>query len=489
MIGFSLIASNISTEHFVGLAGQGAGSVGFAIANYEFICVFCMVFIAIVLLPYFLRAGICTMPEFLEYRYNATTRALMAVYTVLIYSFVMISAVIYSGGLTIQTIFLDPRNPTHLLYGILVVTVIAAIYATWGGLKAVAWAQLFQGSALIIGGFITVFLSFHAVGGAGKFFAYNHDRMHLVLPANNPVLPWTSLIVGTGLWIPCMYYWGLNQFITQRTLASRSLKQGQYGMLFAAALKGTMPLLIIIPGMIAAQLYQQHVFPSGSTPDQAYPLLVRYVLMPGLRGFMFAAIADAAVSSLASMLNSASTIFTMDLFKRHWKKDASPKMLLTMGRTMTVVFVVIGCMIAPVLGQASFKGIFNYIQEFQGFLSPGVLAAFLFGLAVKRAPASAGVAALILSPILYGISMVFLGNIPFFVQHHITIFSIAFLNRMTISFILILITMTVITILKPRPEPAVMPVRLEFDMKPAPGVLIFGGVLVAATIACYIRFW
>jgi solute:Na+ symporter, SSS family len=489
MIGFSLIASNISTEHFVGLAGQGARGVGFAIANYEFISVPCMVFIALVLLPFFLKTGICTMPEFLELRYNSTTRTLMAAYTVCIYAFVTISAVIYSGGLTIQTVFGNPNNPRHLLYGILIVAAIATLYATWGGLKAVAWAQLLQGSALLLGGFVTLFESLHAVGGLKKFYAYNAPRMHLILPASDPVLPWTALIVGFGLWIPCLYYWGLNQFITQRVLASQSLKQGQYGMIFAAALKALMPLLIIVPGMMAAQLYQQHVFPAGSNPDQAYPLLVRYMLPEGLRGFMFAAIIDAAVSSLASMLNSASTIFTLDIFKRHWKKDASPRQIVLMGRIMTIVFVLIGVSIAPVLGQASFKGIFNYIQEFQGFVSPGVLAAFLFGLVVKRAPAAAGAVAMALSPIIYGITMVLFGDIPFFVQHHITIVSIAFLNRMTISFVVIVLTMTVMTIISPMKKQVVLPVRREFDVKPAAGTLVFGGVVIFALAATYILLW
>lgn len=489
MIGFSLIASNISTEHFVGMAGQGARHVGFAIANYEFLCVPAMVFIAFVLLPLFLRAGICTMPEFLEYRYNSATRALMAGYTVLIYAFVTISAVIYSGGLTIQTVFGDPNNPKHLLYGILVVAFIATLYTTWGGLKAVAWAQLLQGSALLIGGLITLLEAVHAVGGLGNFYAYNSSKMHLILPASDPVLPWPALIVGFGLWIPVLYYWGFNQFITQRVLASESLKQGQNGMIFAAGLKAIMPFLIIVPGMMAAQLYQQHVFPEGSNPDQAYPLLVRYLLPAGLRGFMFAAIIDAAVSSLASMLNSASTIFTMDIFKRHWKKDASPRVIVQVGRIMTVVFVLIGTLIAPILGQQSFNGIYNYIQEFQGFVSPGVVAAFLFGLLVKRAPAAAGAVGMALSPVIYAATMILFGNIPFFIEHHITIVRIAFLNRMSISFVLILLVMTVITIVKPRNEPAVMPVRLKYDMKPAPGMLVFGGVVVLATVVMYIRFW
>lgn len=486
MIGFSLICSNISTEHFVGMAGQGARHVGFAIANYEFLCVPSMVFVALVLLPLFLRAGISTMPEFLGYRYNSTTRAFMAIYTVCIYAFVTISAVIYSGGLTIQTVFGNPNNPRHLLYGILIVAAIATLYTTWGGLKAVAWAQLFQGSALLLGGFVTLFLALHAVGGIGKFYANNSARMHLFLPASDPVLPWTALIVGLGLWIPVLYYWGFNQFIAQRALASQSLKQGQYGMIFAAGLKLLIPLLIIIPGMIAGQLFQQRVFPQGSNPDQAYPLLVRYLLPAGLRGFMFAAIIDAAISSLASMLNSASTIFTIDIFQRHWKKDASQRLIVLVGRIMTIVFVLVGTSIAPMLGQQTFNGIYNYIQEFQGFISPGVLAAFLFGLVVKRAPAAAGMAAMAMSPVIYAITMVLFGNIPFFVQHHITIVSIAFLNRMTISFVLIVLTMTVMTIIRPLKEPVELPRRGICDTTPARGAVVLGSTAVGLTIVAYI---
>jgi SSS family solute:Na+ symporter len=310
--------------------------------------------------------------------------------------------------------------------------------------------------------------------------------MHLFLPASDPVLPWTALIVGLGLWIPVLYYWGFNQFIAQRALASQSLKQGQYGMIFAAGLKLLIPLLIIIPGMIAGQLFQQRVFPQGSNPDQAYPLLVRYLLPAGLRGFMFAAIIDAAISSLASMLNSASTIFTIDIFQRHWKKDASQRLIVLVGRIMTIVFVLVGTSIAPMLGQQTFNGIYNYIQEFQGFISPGVLAAFLFGLVVKRAPAAAGMAAMAMSPVIYAITMVLFGNIPFFVQHHITIVSIAFLNRMTISFVLIVLTMTVMTIIRPLKEPVELPRRGICDTTPARGAVVLGSTAVGLTIVAYI---
>ena len=481
-IGLSLIAANISSEQIVGQAGQSAGSAGLAIASYEWMAAICLVLVAIFFLPKFLRSGIYTIPEFLEYRYNATARGLMAFYTMLIYVGVSISAVIYSGALPLYTIFgIKMKVAIWLIGGI------AALYTVWGGLKAVAWADLFQGSALIIGGVITMIVGFRAVGGVGAFFETNADKLHMILPRDHAVLPWTALVI--GLWIPNFYYWGLNQFIAQRALAAKSLKQGQLGIIFAAFLKLTIPFIIIMPGIMAYQLYSKDLTAPGATTDAAYPLLIRNLISPGIRGFIFAALSGAVISSLASMLNSASTIFTMDLYKRHWKKDVSGHSLITMGRAMTLLFVVIGCLIAPHLGHPSLKGIFTYIQEFQGFLSPGVLAAFLFGLFVKRTPEKAGVWALILSPILYGLLFVFFGNLPLFERLGIKLGEIAFLNRMAISFIIIVVVMTVLTVAKPLTEPKEMPVRKEYDMRPAPSVVWLGGLVIVLTLILYAIFW
>lgn len=481
-IGLSLIAANISTEHFVGMAGQGAGSAGMAIASYEWMAAICLVFVCIFFLPKFLKAGIFTIPEYLEYRYNSTARSLMAFYTMMIYVFVTISAVVYSGGLTLHTIF--DLKMTHAVW---LIGGIAALYTTWGGLKAVAWADLFQGSALIIGGAITMVLGFIAIGGVGSFFSQNADKLHVILPGDHDVLPWTALVI--GLWIPNFYYWGLNQYISQRTLAAKTLKHGQLGVLFAAGLKLIIPFIIIFPGIMALQLYADQLTGPGATTDAAYPLLIRNLIPVGVRGFIFAAIAGAVISSLASMLNSASTIFTMDLYKRHWKKDASNRSLVTVGRTMTLLFVVIGCIIAPYLSHPSLKGIFTYIQEFQGFISPGILAAFAFGLLFKRAPAKAGVAALVLNPIIYGILLVFYGNIPFFTERGISLGQIAFLNRMAITFVAIILVMAIITYLKPLSTPKVMPVRKEFDMRPAPSVKWLGIAVILMTLVLYAIFW
>ena len=466
MVGLSLIAANISTEQIVGMAGQGAGNVGMAVASYEWMAAITLVFVAFFFLPRFLRSGIYTMPEFLEYRFNTASRTLMAIYTLIIYVGVTIASVIYSGALTINTIF-----GMSLVKAVWLIGGIAALYTIWGGLKAVAWADLFQGGALILGGIVVLVVGMKAVGGYDAFVTTNADRMHMILPKDHPVIPWTALVI--GLWIPNFYYWGLNQYITQRTLASQSLKQGQLGILFAASLKLLIPFIVIFPGIIALQLYGNQM----DTPDAAYPLLIKNLIPIGIRGFIFAAIAGAVISSLASMLNSASTIFTMDIYKRLLKQDVSQKGLVTMGRIMTAILVVLGCLIAPHLGDPRFKGIFNYIQEFQGFVSPGILAAFIFGLAVKRSPAAAGVTALVASPVIYGI-LYFAAN------------EMAFLNRMAITFGIILVLMTIITMVKPLSKPVEMPVRKGFeDITLRPAVKYFGIGVIVVTLVLYGIYW
>ncbi len=466
LIGFSLIASNISTEQFVGMSGQGAGHVGMAVASYEWIAAITLVFVAIFFLPKFLKSGIFTIPEFLEHRYNPIPRAIMAFYTVIIYVAVTIAAVLYSGGLTLHTIF-----GIDLTTAVWIIGIIAAFYTTYGGLRAVVWADLIQGSALIIGGVLTMILGFIAVGGVSNFLQANADRLHMILPSDHIEIPWTALIV--GIWIPNFYYWGFNQYIMQRTLGAKSLRQGQRGVIFAASLKLLIPFIVIFPGIMALQLYKDQL----STADQAYPLLIKNLIPTGLRGFMFAAIFGAVMSSLDSMLNSASTIFTMDLYKRHFRRNVSSKSLITVGRIMTVVFVLIGCFIAPQLGNPKFKGIFHYIQDFQGFISPGILAAFVFGIIFKRAPPSAAITALILNVPVYGIL-------------HLKYFdNIVFLNKMAITFGILILAMAIVTVFKPLKEPKTLPSRGGIDMKPEASVVWLGLAVIAVTIALYIIFW
>ncbi len=565
LIGFSLIAANISTEQFVGMSGQAASSVGMAIASYEWLAAITLVVVAFFFLPKFLKSGIFTIPEYLEYRYNPASRSIMAGYTMVIYVFVTIAAVIYSGGITINTVFRGQSIlgiPITITSACWMIGILASIYVATGGLKACAWADLIQGSALIIGGAIVMVLAFDKVGqtdfpqlagsaaekagGVTRFLALNKDKLHMFLPASDPVVPWTALVL--GLWIPNFYYWGLNQYICQRALGARSVKEGQKGTIFAAALKLLIPFIIVIPGIIAFNLYHvdmaleakadnsaiwqkyeeiklkpaekpiiftynedfKKLYPEkaeelaaynkkvqsaakeadeevseekliGFQYDSAYGLLLKKLIPIGLCGLMFAAIAGAVMSSLASMLNSASTIFTMDIYRKYLNKDASQKTLVRIGRLCTVTFVVIGCLIAPLLGDPSFKGIFNYIQEFQGFISPGILAAFVFGLIIKKAPGSAGVASLVLSPIIYGLLKLA------YALTEATILS-AFLNRMAITFGLVLLVMTIITISKPLKESRQMPVREGIQMESSSYVKLAGAVVAAVTIALYIIF-
>ncbi len=558
LIGFSLIAANISTEQFVGMSGQAANYVGLAIASYEWMAAITLVVVAFLFLPKFLSTGIYTIPEFLQYRYNELSRTIMAGFTMIIYVFVTIAAVIYSGALMADTLF----PSVNVTSGAWIIGIIAAVYVVSGGLKACAWADLLQGSALILGGGIITFFAFKILGntpvaelaftntavssvsdsasGWTKFFALNADKLHMKLPATDQILPWTALVV--GLWIPNFYYWGLNQYITQRTLGSKSLAQGQKGVVFAAALKLVIPFIIVFPGIIAFNLFHtdmateagkdniavlklyekakanattsKYVFTMdeawkklnpeqaqeieaynssiqasqgesvekknlvGYKYDTAFGLLIQKLLPfgVGLQGFVLAAILGAVVSSLASMLNSASTIFTMDIFRKYVNKEASQKQLVSVGRVCVGVFVVIGCIIAPKLGDPKFKGIFTYIQEFQGFISPGILAVFLFGILVKRAPAICGVIGLLINPIMYGLLKLILPGL-------------AFLDRMAVSFLCVLIVMGIITLLKPLQKPISLPSNTTIDLKPSHSAKMFGIGVIIATIVLYIIFW
>lgn len=465
LIGLSIVAANISTEQFVGMAGQGAGSIGLAVSNWQLFGSIGIVVIAFTLLPRFLKAGIYTMPEYLEYRYNSAARTLMALTTVVIYVAVLLTAVLYSGGLTLQKIF-----DVSLTRGVWLIGSIAAIYTVWGGLKAVAWADLFQGGALLIGGIVTFFLGLHACGGWEQFSTGNADKLHMVLPAGHEGLPWTGVL--SGMWIVLVYYCGLNQFIVQRNLAARTLRDGQLGVIFAGALWLLIPFAIVLPGIMSYQLYGSQM----ESSDEAFPTLIRNLVPAGLRGFMLAAIAGAVISSLASMLNSASTIFTMDVYNRMLDRKASQSRLLLLGRVTTAAFVIAGCLLAPRLADPRFGGVFNYIQQFQGYIWPGVVAAFLFGMVVPKAPGAAGVAALICGPVIYGLFQAFSQRIHFLIQ-------------VALTFGIVVAIMGLIAWLKPLDRPRVLPVREDLDARTVPEVKIAAAAVLAAVAVFYIVFW
>ena len=463
LIGISIVAANISTEQFVGMAGQGAGSVGLAVSNWQLFGSIGIVLISFTLLPRFLKAGIYTMPEYLEYRYNKAARSIMAVITVVIYVGVLLTAVLYSGGLTLNTIFgLDLRLAIWLI------GIIAALYTAWGGLKAVAWADLFQGIGLLAGGLFTFYIALDACGGWEKFSTVNADSLHMILPASHADLPWTGVLLGMP--IVLIYYCGLNQFIVQRNLAARTLRDGQLGMVLAGALWLLVPFAIVMPGIMSAQLYGERI----TNSDQAFPTLIRELITPGVRGFIFAALAGAVVSSLASMLNSAATIFTMDIYKP-LRPNAPQKRLVLMGRALTLVFMAIGCLMAPQLADPSFKGVFNFIQNFQGYIWPGVVAAFVVGMILKRAPEISGAVVLVAGPVIYWLFQTFS--------------SLHFLIQVAITFVILCAVMAALTLVKPLPAAKALPVRKEMNLRTEPVVYLAGALVIAAVGVFYAVFW
>jgi len=624
LIGFSLIAANISTEQFVGMSGNAASHVGLAIASYEWMAAITLIVVAFGFLPYFLRAGIYTMPEFLEHRYSGTARTIMAVATIFIY-LLLLGSVTYSGALTISTLAASAGYPVSLGAGSLVIGVIAMAYVTAGGLKACAWADLIQGSALILGGAVIMWFAFHKLGSATeaaavvsvqtgavsiqslapdagpleRFWTLNQTRMNMFLPSADTVLPWTALLL--GLWIPNFYYWGLNQYITQRTLGSASLAQGQKGIVFAAFMKLLIPFVIVIPGIIAFNLYSNdmrlgargdtagslarylaanpatqfieqataptddqvaawpsgryllaiypdaasiqalrttnpYVLPitqaalsgigvaqftvfitedhswaavnpglaseidafnqgvrdaaraAGTAPtaekliafkyDTALAQLLGHVLPQGIGvvGFVLAALLGAVVSSLAAMLNAASTIFAMDVFKKHVSPQATQTTVVRVGRVSVVGFAAVAVLLAPQLGNPAISNsIFTIIQEGQGFISPGILAVFTFGLVIRRAPAVCGTVGLVTNMIAYGLLKLFVPELQF-------------LNRMAVCFALCLAIMTVITLARPLPQPVVFRHNTTIALESSRAAKIGAVAVVVVTVLLYVLF-
>jgi SSS family solute:Na+ symporter len=630
LIGFSLIAANISSEQLVGMSGNAASHVGLAIASYEWMAAITLVIVGFFFLPYFLRAGIYTMPEFLEYRYNAASRTIMAVATLLIYM-VLLGSVTYSGALTVNTMAGKMGYNVSIATASLVIGLIAMIYVAAGGLKACAWADLIQGSALIVGGAIVMIFAFKKLGATtdelafvenvktgavglktfaqdsgaiDRFWELNKVRMNMFLPKDDKVLPWTALLL--GLWIPNFYYWGLNQYITQRTLASESLAEGQKGIVFAAFMKILIPFVVVIPGIIAFNLFARDMqdqsvddnapvvakymmanentklvevvqapneeavtnwprgrfmlavypddtamkavntknpfvlpltqsrlselkvaeytvfesddkswkaaFPELAVELQSYNASVRNAadaagvnvtsemfiaykydtalgqllssVLPqrtGLVGFVLAALLGAIVSSLAAMLNAASTIFSMDIFKKYINPQAGQKAVVLLGRICVVVFSCIAVLLAPRLGNPNIRNsIFTIIQESQGLISPGILSVFVFGLIVRKAPPVAGVIGLLTNIVSYG-GMYLLGRYNIGPE-------IQFLNRMAICFGLCLVVMIIITLLKPLPEPIEFKQQSKLSLSSSNGAKVAGIVVVIITLTLYVLF-
>lgn len=461
-IGLSLIASCLSTEQLIGMNGQAFGDVGLAVAAWALLAAVAVVVIALVFMPIFLRLGIYTMPEFLEHRFNRATRTLMAIYTMILYVVALLAVILYTGALALHSLF-----GLNVTVGVWLLGILAGGYTIFGGLKAVVWSDIIQGIALFVCGGIATVLGLMAVGGFDALAEANPGKFHLILPADNKDLPWTTLL--GGIWIPFFYYWGFNQFITQRTLASRSLAEGQKGMMLAAALLVVSVLIIVLPGIMAHQLYADEV----GKGDESYAIFVKNIMPAGLRGLFFAAIFGALMSSVDSVLNSASTIFTMDLYRCHLRPDASEASLIKTGRLSTAAFVIGGCLTAPLL--ANFESIFAYLQNAWGYISPAIVGVFVVGIAIRRAPDHAGLIGLILGPLCYAILAQAAPDLHF-------------LHRMLITLGVVVVVMLLLTIINPRKEPATFDQKIDLDLTPSRGAAWCGAVVVAAVAALYVIF-
>jgi SSS family solute:Na+ symporter len=496
LIGFSLIATNISTEHFVGMAGSAYGRVGLAIASYEWMAAVTLVLVAWWLLPTFLSAGIYTMPEFLEYRFDAGARALFAVYLLVAYVVVFLATVLFSGTVALNAIFdvpavlsarfgLDAGAASRWanVAGVWTIGLVAGIYTVYGGLKAVVWSDLLQGAALLLGGAAVAVLGLSEMGGGSwaagweKLCVAGADKLHVVLPWDDPDVPWLAVFVG-GLWIPNLFYWGLNQFITQRTLAARDLAEGQKGIFLAAAIKLLIPFIIVLPGIMAFELYGDSI----RHGDQAYPTLIARILPPELRGAMLAALAGAVMSSFNSGLNSAATIFTIDLYGKYVRRDAPQAEQVRVGRIATAVLIAVACLWAPMI--AGFEGVFRYIQEIWGFITPGVVAVFAVGLLSEKTPPLAAKTALLLSPVLYGLCRFGGAVLPALRPFN----QIAFLHHMLLVFMVLVLVMLLVTGVRPLRTPVRIPVS-AIDVTPHPRQYLLGAILIAVTAMLYVRFW
>ena len=497
-IGASLIAANISAEQFIGMSGSGFAS-GLAIASYEWMAAITLIIVGKYFLPIFIEKGLYTIPEFVEKRYSTNLKTILAVFWIALYVFVNLASVLYLGSLALETIMGIP-----MMYGVIGLALFAAAYSLYGGLSAVAWTDVIQVVFLILGGLVTTYLALNTVsGGEGVFaglktvYEAAPDRFVMILDESNPEyknLPGIAVLVG-GLWVANLYYWGFNQYIIQRTLAAKSLKEAQKGILLAAFLKLVIPLIIVVPGIAAYVMINDPEImarlgdtgrmnlPSLEQADKAYPWLLQF-LPTGMKGVAFAALAAAIVSSLASMLNSTSTIFTMDIYRQYINKNASDKATVSTGRISAGVALIIACIMAPLLG--GIDQAFQFIQEYTGIVSPGILAVFLLGLFWKKTTNKAAIVGALSSiPIAmyYKIAPKGISTSPFFVD-------VPFMDQMGYTLILTMIVIILFSLWQHKGTDDKKAIEITKGMfKTSPVFNIGSFAVMIILVVLYSLFW
>lgn len=507
-IGASLIAANISAEQIIGQSGQGF-VVGLAIAAYEWQAALVLIIVAAFFLPIFLARGIYTMPQFLETRFGSGVKTLMALFWIFLFTAVNLTTILYGGAVAIREL-----TGLAIFTGMALLAAFALLYSLYGGLKAVALTDIIQVVVLILGGFAITFVVLGMVGGdAGAFGGLSTlmselpGHFEMILARDNPSfgnLPGIWTLLG-GLWVLHFSYWGFNQYIIQRALGAESLGEAQKGLVFAALLKFLIPLIVVIPGIAALWLAQNELQSLSEDalrvkPDSTYGALM--ALMPtGIRGLIFAALIAAIVSSLASMINSISTIFTMDIYRDYIAKDRSESHYVATGRITAVSAMLAALALAiPLLGGGT--SIFQTIQEYTGFVAPGIVATFLLGFFWKRAntlgafalllssvvlsflfyaaanPWGAGIAG-ILSPVFDPI----LGLVNFSVR------DMPFVVRIWFIFLICLVIGAVVSLLTPKPAPE-QPVDLSgISFATSPAFKVGSAAVIAILAVLYVFFW
>lgn len=495
-IGASIIAANISAEQIIGMSGSGF-AVGLAIASYEWMGAITLLIVGKYLLPIFIEKKLYTIPEFIEQRFNTTLKTILAIFWIGLFVFVNLTTVIFLGAKAIDTI-MGVGDGALMFYALIGLALIAAAYSLYGGLSAVAWTDVLQVALLVIGGLVTTFVALNNVtpeGGVFNGLAHIYDvaggKFDMVLDRSNPEfsnLPGIAVLIG-GLWVANLYYFGFNQYIIQRTLAAKSLKESQKGIIFAAFLKLIIPLIVVIPGIIVYVLYTQpegtaqvtgvvDVFtnPDGSIEyDNAYPWLMKVFLAPGFLGLVVAALAAAIVSSMASMLNSVATIFTMDIYRPYFNKNATDKQTVNMGRITASVALVVAVLMAPQLENV--PQVFQYIQEYTGMVSPGILAVFLMGIFWKKTTTKGAI---------YGV----LGSIVIAILLKIPALGLPFLDQMYYTLILTIVIIVGVSLTTNPYDEDPKAIHTTASMfKTGPAFNIGAYVVLLLTAVLYAVFW
>jgi SSS family solute:Na+ symporter len=470
-IGTSLIAANISAEQIIGMSGSGY-VIGLGIASYEWMAALTLLIVGKYFLPIFLKNGIYTMPEFLERRYSPSVRTVMAIFWLGVYVFVNLTAILWLGATAVHTV-----TGIDVQTALLALGLFAGAYALYGGLKAVALTDIVQVSLLVLGGLVISYISLNKIsGGAGVLVGFHElaqhypERFHMILTKGNSNykdLPGLSVLLG-GMWVMNISYWGFNQYIIQRALAAKNIREAQKGIVLAAFLKLLMPVIIVLPGIAAVALA-----PNLARPDEAYPHLMA-LLPTGLLGLVFAALIAAIVASMGSKINSIATIFTMDVY-RPLRPHTSQHRLVLIGRITAAVALIVAILMAkPLLG--SFDQAFQYIQEFTGFFTPGICVIFLLGMFWDRCTVAGALVAAIASAVLSVILKVLWPGLPF-------------MDRVGVVFVACFAIAIVLSLLQAPRESALRVELKDVDYSTSRGFNVAALIVTAILIALYTVWW